>query len=174
MPSSYYSPLKRVNMNSKIIDTALPVCRDDFGLERIVVLGRPLVGLGDIVTYKLKGRLVGQRYISYKRTVSLKDLSDRDLDGLHTAIGTKESLWGLLNALMQTELDPQTEVTLLALSRSGDYYITEQIRPLTGKKRSMNTSEFFNIPDDEYEVYEDEYEGYETFEKIKRKSPKDD
>jgi len=155
-------------MQLEMIDTALPICRDDRGLERVVVTGRPTVGLADQVRFKLKGKLVGTRYVAYKRTKTLLEVNSSDLADLHFNLRNKDTFWAMLNGLYREKLSPQTEVTFLALSKHADTFVDEPLTPLTGKKSRLNTSEFFNIEEDEYLDYEEEYEEYESFEKIRK------
>lgn len=141
------------------IVTNLQSCKDDGGVEYIVFLGRAPVGLGDMVNYKYRDRLIGQRYVAFRKITRMSELERDDIQVLALPLRSKTSLWSCLEREYAMHIPSNFEITILGLSTS-DYYVGEPV----GDTREWGVLEYFNVEDD---PYEDEYGDLPHSEKIR-------
>ena len=146
------------------LTSLIPYSKEDRGLEFTVVLGRSPIGLGDPVRYKHRDRLIGERYVSFRRVIRLSNVTDEDLQLLPKGYRYKTQLWSKLEKAYGHTIPSHYEISIIGLSKQYSYW--DEPMGDTGYDPFFEWQEESDEPLP-YEEYDDEYGNLPRSERIK-------
>jgi len=145
-----------------------PSKEDSLGIVYTAILGRPSVGLGDIVSITLGKRVLPYKYVSFKSTKLMKDIDQEDLSCLLSAYHDKALFWSKLEQGFGGGIPGEFEVTVLGVSNNHVALVDEDDAAIND-----DLAELFNEEiEDDLEEFEELFEEEPQVDPVKPKAKK--